>query len=147
MKKKALKQLGVFLLLILSVIATVELRKAIQCEQPVCDIEPQSISASVSRDKAGSKPLPTLLDFGAGQCATCKMMDAVLTELAMKYAEKIKIRSINVHEQEKQTKQYDIRMIPTQIFLDANNNELFRHEGFLSKEDVVKKWKELGVVL
>jgi thioredoxin 1 len=31
-----------------------------------------------------------------------------------------------------------IRVIPTQIFLDANGNEFYRNEGFLPKEDVVK---------
>jgi thioredoxin 1 len=36
-------------------------------------------------------------------------------------------------------------MIPTQIFFDADGKELFRHEGFFSKEDILAKWKEFGV--
>jgi thioredoxin 1 len=36
-------------------------------------------------------------------------------------------------------------MIPTQIFFDAEGRELFRHTGFLAKEDILAKWKELGV--
>jgi thioredoxin 1 len=38
-------------------------------------------------------------------------------------------------------------MIPTQIFYDAGGTELFRHTGFFGKEDILGKWKELGVEL
>ena len=42
------------------------------------------------------------------------------------------------------SEQYGIRMIPTQIFYDAEGNELYRHEGFYGREDMLKKWRELG---
>jgi hypothetical protein len=42
-------------------------------------------------------------------------------------------------------KPYRIEMIPTQIFFDAEGKELFRHVGFYGKEDILGKWKELGV--
>ena len=42
---------------------------------------------------------------------------------------------------------YGIEMIPTQIFYDANGKELFRHIGFFAKDDILAKWKELGVEL
>ncbi|MCX7006699.1 MAG: organomercurial lyase, partial [Kiritimatiellaeota bacterium] len=44
-------------------------------------------------------------------------------------------------------KQYGIDVIPTQIFYDTAGKELFRHSGFFSKEDILGKWKELGVDL
>ena len=37
--------------------------------------------------------------------------------------------------------------MPTQIFYDSSGKELFRHEGFYSKEDILGKWNELGVDL
>jgi hypothetical protein len=42
-------------------------------------------------------------------------------------------------------KPYRIKLIPTQVFFDASGKELWRHEGFISKEDILAKWKELGV--
>ena len=44
---------------------------------------------------------------------------------------------------------YQVKLIPppTQIFFDASGNELFRHQGFFSREDILAKWKELGVDL
>ena len=44
-------------------------------------------------------------------------------------------------------KKYGINVIPTQIFYDAAGKELFRHEGFFAKEDILAKWKEFGVDL
>jgi thioredoxin 1 len=38
-------------------------------------------------------------------------------------------------------------VIPTQIFYDADGRDLFRHVGFFAKEDILAKWKELGVEL
>ena len=40
---------------------------------------------------------------------------------------------------------YNIRMIPTQVFLDPKGKEYFRHEGFFPKDDVVKVIKMQGV--
>ena len=42
---------------------------------------------------------------------------------------------------------YNINLIPTQIFFDAGGKELWRHEGFFAKADILAKWKELGVGL
>jgi len=42
---------------------------------------------------------------------------------------------------------YNIKLIPTQIFYDPSGKEVFRHEGFFGKADILAKWKELGVDL
>jgi len=36
-------------------------------------------------------------------------------------------------------------MIPTQVFLDKNGKEYFRHEGYFPKDDLVKVLKMQGV--
>jgi thioredoxin 1 len=103
-------------------------------------------------DKAGAvqqtnTPLPRLVDLGAGKCSSCKMMSSVLDELKTTCTGKLDIVFIDVWENQQAGEQYGIRMIPTQIFYDAEGKELFRHEGFISKDDILAKWKELGVVL
>jgi len=40
--------------------------------------------------------------------------------------------------------EYGVRVIPLQIFFDANGKELFRHEGFYAKDDILAKWRDLG---
>jgi thioredoxin 1 len=90
--------------------------------------------------------LPHLLDLGAGKCIPCKMMKPILEQLHQEYAEQLEVTFIDVWENQEAGAQYGIRMIPTQIFFDAQGKEQFRHEGFMSKEEILSKWKELGIV-
>jgi len=94
-----------------------------------------------------SAKLPKLLDLGAGKCIPCKMMVPILEELKKEYAGRMNVEFIDVWQNPDAGKQYGIEMIPTQIFYDADGKELFRHTGFFAKEDILAKWKELGVDL
>jgi len=98
-------------------------------------------------DKLVGKRLPTLIDLGAGKCIPCKMMAPILEELRTEYKGKLKVEFIDVSKKPGEAKKYGIKLIPTQIFFDASGKELFRHEGFYSREDILAKWKELGVDL
>ena len=91
--------------------------------------------------------IPRLVDLGATKCVPCKMMAPILEELKKTYAGKLDVKFIDVWVNPNAAKRYDINMIPTQIFISAGGKELFRHEGFFSKEDILAKWKELGVDL
>ena len=93
------------------------------------------------------KPLPKLLDLGAGKCIPCKMMAPILEEMKKDYAGTLEVEFIDVWKNPDAAKQYSIEVIPTQIFYDASGKELFRHIGFFSKDDILAKWKELGVDL
>jgi len=113
------------------------------------------------RDSGGSEPgktagnaagavtrpatLPRLVDLGRGKCIPCKMMAPILEELKHEYAERFAVDVIDVGENRDAAAKYGIRVIPTQIFFDASGNERFRHEGFMSKEDILAKWEELGI--
>jgi thioredoxin 1 len=91
--------------------------------------------------------LPKLLDLGATKCIPCKMMAPILEELKKEYAGRMNVEFIDVWENENAGKDYGVEIIPTQIFYDAAGKELFRNTGFFGKEDILAKWKELGVEL
>ena len=91
--------------------------------------------------------LPKLLDLGAGKCIPCKMMAPILEELKKEYVGRMNVEFIDVWQNPDAGKPYGIEVIPTQIFYDAEGKELFRHVGFFAKEDILAKWKELGVDL
>ena len=91
--------------------------------------------------------LPKLIDLGADKCIPCKMMAPILKELKTEYAGRMDVEFIDVWKNPAAGEQYKIEMIPTQIFFDAASKELFRHVGFFGKEDILAKWKELGVEL
>lgn len=88
--------------------------------------------------------MPKLLELGSVTCVPCKMMAPILDEIERTYAGQIAVEFIDVAKNSDAGEEYNIRIIPTQIFFASNGKELFRHEGFFSKEDIVAKWKELG---
>jgi thioredoxin 1 len=99
-------------------------------------------------DAAETKPaLPRLVDLGAGKCIPCKQMKPILEELTRDFAGQFEVVFIDVWENRDAGKRHGIRMIPTQIFYAADGKELARHEGFMSKKDILAKWGQLGVAL
>lgn len=103
---------------------------------------------SPAEDKAASEQnLPKLIDLGAGKCVPCKMMAPILEEIKDEYKGILDVEFIDVWENPDEAKKYNIKMIPTQIFYNSSGKELFRHEGFYSKEDILGKYEELGINL
>lgn len=96
---------------------------------------------------AADAKLPKLVDLGAGKCVPCKLMEPVLEELRQKCAGRLEVIFVDVGKDPDAGKPYGIRVIPTQIFYDACGKELFRHEGFFPKEEILAKYRELGVDL
>lgn len=93
------------------------------------------------------KKLPKLLDLGATKCIPCKKMAPILEELKKEYAGKLEIEFIDVWDNPGAAKKHGITLIPTQIFYDASGKELFRNQGFIGKNDILAKWKALGINL
>lgn len=100
--------------------------------------------ARATEAKAG---IPRLIDLGADKCIPCKLMMPVMAELTKEYQGQLEVVFIDVWKDRNAGKPYGIQLIPTQIFYDAAGKELFRHEGFMAKKDILAKWKELGVEL
>ncbi len=94
---------------------------------------------------AAAAGLPRLVDLGSTTCIPCKLMAPILDELGQEYAGKLQVDFIDVNRNRQAIEQFGVRTIPTQVFLDASGKELFRHEGFFAKDDILAKWKELGV--
>lgn len=89
-------------------------------------------------------PLPCPVEFSAGDCGPCKTMEPILDGLARDYQGRFRVETIDIWKRPSAGEEHNIRMYPTQIFYDAMGNELFRHEGFFSREDILAKWKDLG---
>jgi len=104
-------------------------------------------TASPTKGQAVEAGLPRLVDLGASTCIPCKMMVPVLEELKAEYAGRLRVEFVDVRENPDAAADYGIQLIPTQIFQDASGKELFRHEGFMSKEDILAEWAELGFSL
>ena len=115
-----------------------------RASEPPAQVEANAVPTPASEPAAQSKPLPRLVDLGAGKCIPCKMMAPILEDLKKTYAGKMDVVFIDVWKNPDAGKKYGVNVIPTQIFYDAAGKELFRHEGFYGRDDILAKWKELG---
>jgi thioredoxin 1 len=96
---------------------------------------------------AGDTALPRFVEIGSDTCTACKAMMPVLDALRDEYRGRLAVEFVDVWKNPEAATPYAVRIIPTQVFVDASGQALFRHEGFFSKEEILAKWKELGVDL
>ena len=116
-------------------------------EGPVKIVEDPQAEGLDAVEGTPAKGLPRMVDLGADKCIPCKMMAPILEQLKSEYEGTLIVDFIDVWKNPDEGPKYGIKLIPTQIFFDASGKERFRHEGFISKEDILAKWKELGVDL
>jgi len=101
-----------------------------------------TVSSAVAQEQrtptSPKKPLVTFLELGSVNCIPCKAMQPVMKAVEAAYGSQIKVIFYDVwkKEQAHYAQQYKIRLIPTQIFLDANGKELMRHEGFFPEKEI-----------
>ncbi len=91
--------------------------------------------------------LPKLVEMGSLSCTPCKLMAVELEALTREYAGSVDVVVVDVYEDEALARELGIRVLPTQIFYDPEGNELLRHEGYLSREDIVSRFQKLGYPL
>jgi thioredoxin 1 len=116
--------------------------------QPAAGQEPTSqvnqSDEAVQDTPAPAGALPRLLDLGTTTCQPCRMMIPVMEELRTEFAGEMQVDFINVSTDRTAAQQYNVRVIPLQIFFDPSGKELFRHQGYWPKDEIVNKWRELG---
>lgn len=103
-----------------------------------------AVSVSGTLSKAVELKIPAMLEFGAGYCSACKAMKPVIAGLQKDFSGQVMVVPVDVNSESDITGKYSIKVIPTQIFLNAEGREIFRHEGFISCDDILAKWKTLG---
>lgn len=104
---------------------------------------------SKAEDEAASiekSPIVTFVELGSTTCIPCKQMQPIMKEIEKEYPADVKVifYDINIPSEKEKAMNYGIRVIPTQVFLDKDGNEFYRHEGFFPKEELVKILKEKG---
>ena len=140
---KPIGKILIVVILVVAVGAVMYAKKSATSEkqETTPSVEPTAATAPASQP---TSVLPTLVELGSDKCIPCKAMAYILDELRKEYDGKMKVVFIDVWKNPDRGSKYNIRLIPTQVFLDGSETELFRHEGFFAKDDILKKWKELG---
>ena len=128
-----------FLLILIIAIVFVVLAKQKE-EKKIIEVEKFSV-------KKEEVSLPMILDLGADKCRACKAMVPVLDSLEKGFKGKLKVKFIDIWKNPKEAEKYKIKTIPTQIFFDKKGEELYRHIGFISENDILDKFKSFDIKL
>jgi thioredoxin 1 len=92
-----------------------------------------------------SKHLVTFIELGADKCIPCKAMQPIMKEIAAEYKGQVQVVFYDVWKNPEPSRKYGIQLIPTQVFMDKNGKELFRHTGLFPKPELVEFLKKQGV--
>ncbi len=82
----------------------------------------------------------TFIELGSVRCIPCQMMQPVMKSIKAKYGKEVNIVFHDVWTEAgaPYAKKYGIESIPTQVFLDRDGKEYFRHVGFFPEEELIK---------
>ncbi len=99
-----------------------------------------------SPDKSESYKV-TFIELGSVNCVPCRMMQPVMENIEETYGKQVRVIFYDVwtEKDKQQALNYGIRVIPTQVFLDADGREYFRHEGFFPEDELIDVLKQKGV--
>ena len=85
----------------------------------------------------------TFLEFGSIGCHSYRQMEYVMEEIKQKYSNRVNVVFVNVSRKENKdlVDYFGIVTIPAQVLLDKNGKKYFRHNGYLSADDLSKHFK------
>ena len=87
------------------------------------------------------------MEIGAARCIPCKAMQPIMKAVEEEYKGQVQVvfHDVWTSKGRDDAEKYNIRVIPTQVFLDKDGKEYFRHEGYYPKDDVVRVLKMQGI--
>jgi len=132
-------------LLLIAGIVFIGLSVGITAEKNVTKKDIQKQEQKVLPDKKNIKVI--FIELGSVNCMPCKMMQPVIADIEKEYGAQVNVifHDVWTKEGKPYAEQYGIRAIPTQIFLDKDGKEYFRHQGFFPKEEIIKVLEKGGV--
>ena len=92
-----------------------------------------------------TKRLPVLLEFGRGWCIPCKYMKPILEDMATAYQGKAIVLTVDMDANKDLVRNFQIRMMPTQVFLAPDGKEFTRNEGTLERDQIMQVFTKMGV--
>ena len=87
---------------------------------------------------AASSGKPVVMEFSSPMCSECMTLNKILDVVEPKYSGKIVFNKINAAKMDratmKQVQKYEVKVVPTMVFIDCDGNVVSKTEGSISKE-------------
>ena len=94
-------------------------------------------------------PRITFVELGSVKCVPCREMQPVMAAIEKKYGGQVEVIFYDIWkaDQEHYQQEYDVRIIPTQVFLDRDGREILRHEGFFPEAEIDAFLRKQGLTV
>ena len=106
-----------------------------------CSPDPKSFPL----EEALANGKPTLAEFGGTNCVPCKSMWPILNELAKEFEGNLNIVIVDVAKYKDLADKYGVRMIPMQLYFDAERQIITHHLGAVTKEEIYVQLDNMGI--
>jgi thioredoxin 1 len=97
----------------------------------------------VSLAKSAGKPL--IADFGLGFCMQCKKQAETLERIRKAYDGKVTIRMVDAVKEQVLRSRYEVELIPTLVFFDAEGNVVLKKVGPMGYDAIRDQLSRMGV--
>ena len=94
-------------------------------------------------DKVLKTDKPVVIDFWAEWCGPCRMVAPIIEQLAEEYKDNVVVGKIDVDENNDAVTEYDIRNIPTLLFI-KDGRVVDKIVGSATKEIIIDKIEQYG---
>ena len=88
-----------------------------------------------------------MMEFSLPLCSECQKLNKILEQVEPQYQDKIYFMKIDASSMDKNTqeavKAYNVKVVPTCIFVDKTGKMRGRSEGSMSKEELTKVLDEI----
>ncbi len=102
------------------------------------------VTNSLDLDFSGYKV--TFIELGADRCIPCRQMQPIMKAIAEEFAGTIQVVFYDVWKDPEPGRKYSIQLIPTQVFINREGREIFRHVGLYPKQEILKMLKEKAIL-
>lgn len=90
--------------------------------------------------------LPKILEFDRKLCPVCQASERVILAVQRQYPGQFDVEKLYIDEGEALFRRYKVAIVPTQVFLNAAGQEVWRHEGVFKPDDLIQKLQSLKFI-
>jgi len=105
----------------------------------------ETAELQIQTDSVVANAKITFVELGSVNCIPCRQMQPVMKSIEEKFGAQVKVVFHDVWKDKAPAQKYGIQLIPTQVFLDENGKEFFRHEGFFAEDEIIKLFETRNV--
>lgn len=105
-------------------------------------ISKQPVGSESAIAAVGSTGMPKMIKFASPMCSDCQKMAEIIDEIDDNYKDKVEFIEIMVNQNSptvrEQIRKYNVKLVPTMVFLNSSGEQIARVEGSIPKEQFVE---------